>query len=69
MKDLNCSTADCQMCGTVCPRCGGDWNQYNGRHLPPALSRWDNKSAICSPCGMEEAIFSLSSPGYRDQNG
>lgn len=33
-----------------CPRCGGVYSDY------PALSRVDNKTDICSPCGTEEAI-------------
>ncbi len=35
---------------TSCPRCG--------RHIggEPALSRADNATRICSPCGTEEAL-------------
>jgi len=34
----------------TCPRCE---QQYEGF---PALSRLDNKTPICSPCGTEEAL-------------
>ena len=37
----------------LCPRCGGS------SKLPPALSRRDNKTKICSDCGTEEAVFDL----------
>jgi len=33
-----------------CPRCREPLDRY------PALSRVDNKTAICSPCGTHEAI-------------
>ena len=33
-----------------CPRCGKELDQF------PALSRVDNKTDICSPCGTEEAL-------------
>ena len=34
----------------VCPRCG---NLY---YLPPAISRTDNRTEICSACGFDEAL-------------
>lgn len=34
----------------TCPRCLKDWTGF------PALSRLDNKTAICSPCGVEEGL-------------
>lgn len=34
----------------TCPRCGKETNDY------PALSRRDNKTNICSQCGMDEAM-------------
>lgn len=34
----------------VCPKCG---TQY---HNPPAISRRDNKTEICSNCGTKEAL-------------
>ena len=40
-----------------CPRCGGaipSWDNP-GAH-PGALSRWDNMTEICSPCGVDEAM-------------
>jgi len=33
-----------------CPRCKLDYTGF------PALSRLDNKTDICSSCGMEEAL-------------
>ena len=35
----------------TCPRCGKRYNE------PPAISRKDNKTKICSLCGNEEAII------------
>jgi hypothetical protein len=55
----------------LCPRCcHGLFSTYGGTPsegqnraraagwwpLPPALSRLDNKTSICSPCGGEEAM-------------
>lgn len=37
----------------ICPVCG---NYYDGY---PALSRKDNKTEICTECGMSEAVASL----------
>jgi ribosomal protein S27AE len=34
----------------TCPRCGRDYQGY------PALSRLDNKTEVCSPCGTDEAL-------------
>lgn len=33
-----------------CPKCGRYYSE------PPAISRTDNKTEICSMCGMKEAI-------------
>jgi len=33
-----------------CPRCKSNYEGF------PALSRLDNKTSICSPCGTEEAM-------------
>jgi len=35
----------------VCPRCSRITSKY------PALSRRDNKTEICSDCGVDEAMF------------
>lgn len=35
---------------TSCPRCGSTYDGY------PAISRTDNKTPICSPCGTLEAL-------------
>ena len=34
----------------VCPKCGKEFKE------PPALSRIDNKTYICSSCGTQEAL-------------
>lgn len=34
----------------VCPRCKKEYEGF------PAVSRTDNKTEICSPCGTEEAL-------------
>lgn len=41
----------------VCPRCGGyiPGNKRPGSH-PGAVSRVDNKTEICSTCGVLEAV-------------
>ena len=33
-----------------CPRCSNDFSEH------PALSRRDNKTEICSQCGIDEAM-------------
>jgi transposase-like protein len=43
--------------GGNCPRCKRDYADY------PALSRKDNKTYICSDCGVQEALFNFMSPG------
>lgn len=37
----------------ICPRCGQKYSGY------PALSRADNKTNICSDCGVREALQSI----------
>lgn len=45
----------------VCPRCGGYIpNDRVPGAYPGALSRWDNKTEICSDCGSEEALIQWS---------
>ncbi len=34
----------------ICPKCGQAYSE------PPALSREDNKTAICPDCGLKEAL-------------
>jgi len=49
----------------VCPRCN---KMYTGF---PALSRVDNKTSICSPCGTEEALndyYGFKMPSTTDWN-
>lgn len=41
----------------TCPRCGGGIpNDLDRGKYPGALSRTDNKTEICSGCGVAEAI-------------
>ena len=38
----------------TCPRCGRSSDEYRmdeGFPRPGAISRWDNKTVICSECG------------------
>lgn len=44
---------------TTCPRCGADLANEPGGG---ALSRVDNATYICSPCGTAEALYNLVSP-------
>lgn len=45
----------------ICPRCKGYIpNDLNPGAYPGALSRLDNKTEICSDCGVEEAIMDFS---------
>lgn len=37
--------------GMTCPKCYMEFTAY------PALSRKDNKTYICSPCGVNEAMM------------
>ena len=42
----------------ICPRCQDNWiptNEHPGQY-PGALSRADNKTEICSDCGVAEAL-------------
>jgi hypothetical protein len=42
----------------ICPRCQDNWipdNQHPGEY-PGAMSRADNRTEICSPCGEREAM-------------
>jgi hypothetical protein len=43
--------------GGPCPRCGDEFHVY------PALSRLDNKTYICSDCGVKEALHNFTFPG------
>jgi hypothetical protein len=42
----------------ICPRCNDNWipNNRDPGKYPGALSRADNKTEICSPCGEAEAL-------------
>ena len=44
----------------ICPRCFGyiPSNSFVGQY-PGAISRIDNKTEICSDCGVEEAVLAL----------
>jgi len=50
-EDLGLLTKDVFKIYPICPLCGKD---YDNR---PALSRKDNKTLICSNCGVGEAFF------------
>lgn len=41
----------------VCPRCGNEDMRY------PALSRSDNYTHVCSPCGLWEAAYQFKHKG------
>ncbi len=43
----------------VCPRCH---KEYSGH---PAISRKDNKTEICSDCGVQEALFEFMNQVHR----
>jgi len=46
-----------------CPRCGGVADEFRtgkGFPRPGALSRWDNRTTICSACGQQEAVAQLT---------
>lgn len=44
-----------------CPRCKGPLNLK--RPVMNALSRWDNATAVCSPCGQAEAMWDFVNRG------
>ena len=46
-----------------CPRCGEPFTGY------PALSRWDNRTSICSDCGTSEALMQFSLASQTDPRG
>lgn len=51
MKNLALTKGEMMAVKTfVCPRCKEEWTGY------PALSRVDNKTEICSPCGTVEGL-------------
>jgi hypothetical protein len=55
----------------ICPRCMGYIpNNYSPGEYPGAISRLDNKTEICSECGVQEAIedFERSMKMMGDQN-
>lgn len=49
-----------QKSAPICPACGGfiPNNKTPGAY-PGALSRKDNKTEICSQCGVDEALFDI----------
>lgn len=52
----------------TCPRClGGIPNNLERGAYPGALSRTDNKTEICSECGVAEALEDFCSSGHKPQ--
>ena len=50
----------------TCPRCrGGIPNNEQRGEYPGALSRADNKTEICSGCGVEEAMIEMHGGNLR----
>ena len=53
----------------TCPRCGvEEFTPYGEKRgpddpMPPALSRVDNKTHICSACGTDEAMRDFTGQG------
>jgi predicted RNA-binding Zn-ribbon protein involved in translation (DUF1610 family) len=46
---------------TICPRCGHQIpNDKTPGAYMGAMSRKDNQTEVCSPCGTEEAILQFS---------
>lgn len=42
----------------ICPKCGKEYTDY------PAISRRDNKTEICSECGLAEALEDMAKLGF-----
>ena len=42
----------------ICPKCGKEYTNY------PAISRRDNKTEICSDCGLAEALEDMAKLGF-----
>lgn len=42
----------------ICPKCGKKYTDY------PAISRRDNKTEICSDCGLAEALEDMAKLGF-----
>lgn len=51
----------------ICPRCMGfiPNNDAPGEYIG-ALSRADNETEVCSPCGHEEALIDFANGEYRN---
>lgn len=46
------------MSAPICPRCGHYIpNDVTPGEYPGAISRWDNKTEVCSQCGTDEALL------------
>jgi hypothetical protein len=57
---------------SMCPRClGAIPNAAHPGAYPGALSRTDNKTEICSDCGVKEALehFSVGNPAPQEKWG
>lgn len=48
----------------TCPRCGGPSDESRrgepGFPRPGALSRWNNRTVVCSTCGRAEALLVMA---------
>jgi hypothetical protein len=46
----------------ICPRCADSWipDNHHPAEYPGAISRSDNKTEICSACGVEEAMINFA---------
>ena len=59
----------------ICPRCGFNrytpYDQqgveYDPAAPPPALSRKDNETYVCSPCGHDEAMRNFAGDDLQDE--
>ncbi len=59
-----------QMKKFQCPRCGGFIpNSNNIGAYPGALSRYDNETEVCSPCGQAEVFAHLPREDWFDRTG
>jgi hypothetical protein len=54
----------------ICPRCKDNWvpnNEHPGQY-PGAISRVDNVTEICSPCGVDEAMIDYATNPFKEDD-